>query len=128
MRDMRFRSKNIIVMIKEKDEIKIQVVENSGNIAGRIAKHHILTPEEMGGRALMFARIDLPAGSMIKDHDHAEDAEAYYILEGELTATDNEKTQVLHPGDVLFTADGNRHSIENRTDKPGAFLAVIFKN
>ncbi|MCF0212415.1 MAG: cupin domain-containing protein [Bacteroidales bacterium] len=115
-------------MIKTKDQIAIQVVENSGNIKGRIEKNHILTPEEMGGRAHMFARIDIPAGSMIMEHAHTADAEAYYILEGELTVTDNDTTRTLHPGDVLFTADGNLHSIENRTSQPGAFLAIIFKN
>ena len=115
-------------MIKTKDQIAIQVVEDSGNIQGRIEKHHILTPDEMGGRAHMFARIDIPAGSMIKEHAHIADAEAYYILEGELTVTDNGAARTLHPGDVLFTADGHRHSIENRTSAPGAFLAVIFKD
>jgi len=115
-------------MIKTKDQIAIQVVQDSGNIRGRIEKNHILTPEEMGGRALMFARIDIPAGSMIKEHPHIDDAESYYILEGELTVTDNEETRVLHPGDVMFTADGNFHSIENRTEAPAAFLAIIFKN
>lgn len=115
-------------MTKDKKDIQIQVVENSGNIAGRIEKHHILTPEEMGGRARMFARIELPAGSMIKDHDHTDDAEVYYILEGELTVTDDAQTRILHPGDVVFTADGHHHSIANNTDLPGSFLAVILKN
>lgn len=114
-------------MIKDKKDIGIQVVEDSGNVAGRIEKNHILTPGEMGGRAHMFARIDIPAGSMIKDHAHVDDAEAYYILEGDLTVTDNQETRVLHPGEVMFTADGNHHSIANRTDKPGSFLAIIFK-
>lgn len=114
-------------MIKEKKDIQIQVVENAGNIDGRIAKHHILTPEEMGGRAPLFARIDLPAGSTIKEHDHTDDAEVYYILEGDLTVTDDNETRILHPGDVLFTADGHRHSITNNTNQPGVFLAVILK-
>ena len=48
-------------MIKDKKDIGIQVVEDSGNVAGRIEKNHILTPGEMGGRAHMFARIDIPA-------------------------------------------------------------------
>lgn len=115
-------------MIKEKKDIQQQVVENSGNIRGKIVKNHILTPEEMGGRAKMFARIDLPSGSMIADHDHTSDAEAYYILEGEATVTDNGEERILHPGDVVFTADGNHHSIRNHTDRPAAFLAVILNS
>src|SRR5574344_407585 len=115
-------------MVKNKKDIALQVVENSGNIEGRIEKNHILTPEEMGGRARMFARIDIPAGSMIKDHPHIDDAEVYYILEGELTVTDNAETHVLHPGDVMFTANSNHHSIANRTQQPAAFLAVILNN
>ena len=31
----------------------------------------------------------------------------------------------LHPGDAEFCADGHSHSIENHTDEPATFLALI---
>ena len=83
-------------MIKYKKNIAISVVENSGNIEGRISKDIILTPEEMLDKALMFNVITLPSGSKIKEHSHQPDAEIYYMLEGEAIVTDNDTQAVIH--------------------------------
>ena len=112
-------------MIKYSRDIRIDTVENQGNIDGRILKDIILTPEEMLERASMFNIITLPSGSRIKEHPHTEDAEIYYILEGEAEVTDNGKAAIMRTGDVMFTGNGGRHSIANRSGKDVHFLACI---
>lgn len=114
-------------MIKYKKNIAISVVENSGNIEGRISKDIILTPEEMLDKAMMFNVITLPSGSKIKEHSHIPDAEIYYMLEGEAIVTDNDTQAVIHAGDVVFTGNGDRHSITNNSGKDIRFLACILK-
>lgn len=114
-------------MIKHKNEIETVTVENQGNIAGIIAKDVVLTPAEMSDKAFMFNLIHLPSGSQIKEHPHFPDAEIYYILEGEVVVTDNDKTEVLHAGDVVFTGNGDRHSISNESGREAKFLACILK-
>lgn len=114
-------------MIKYKNELDHVVVENHGNIAGKIDKEVVLTPAEMLDKSLMFNVITLPKGSTIKEHKHEPDAEIYYILEGEVVVTDNEKIATLHAGDVLFTGNGDRHSITNHCDADARFLACILK-
>lgn len=114
-------------MIKYKNQLAHEVVENKGNIAGKIDKEVVLTPAEMLDKALMFNVITLPKGSLIKEHSHQPDAEIYYILEGEVVVTDNEKVETLHAGDVLFTGNGDRHSIANQCDADAKFLACILK-
>ena len=114
-------------MIKYKKDIAMTVVENSGNIEGRISKDIILTPEEMLDKALMFNVITLPSGSKIKEHSHQPDAEIYYMLEGEAIVTDNDTQAVIHAGDVVFTGNGDRHSISNNSGKDIRFLACILK-
>ena len=114
-------------MIKYKKNIAISVVENSGNIEGRISKDIILTPEEMLNKAIMFNVITLPSGSKIKEHSHQPDAEIYYMLEGEAIVTDNDTQAVIHAGDVVFTGNGDRHSITNKSGKDIRFLACILK-
>ena len=52
-------------MIKNKQDIRIETVENQGNIEGRIQKNIVLTPAEMLERASMFNIITLPSGSRI---------------------------------------------------------------
>lgn len=113
-------------MIKKKENVERQSAANVGNFDGEVIKNLVLTSAEMGGRLKCFNRIDLPVGSMIKEHAHVDDAEIYYILEGEVTVTDNAETHILHAGDVVFTADGNRHSIKNTGTKDASFVAVIF--
>ena len=118
---------NITTMIKYNQDIRVETVENSGNIEGRISKNIVLTPAEMLERASMFNIITLPSGSRIKEHPHIEDAEIYYILEGEAEVTDNDKTAVMRAGDVMFTGNGDRHSIANHSGKDVKFLACILK-
>ena len=112
-------------MIKYKNEITQETVENQGNIEGRIVKDIILTPAEMLDKARMFNVITLPVGSRIKEHIHQPDAEIYYILEGEVEVTDNDRKEVLHAGDVVFTGNGGRHSVYNCSDREARFLACI---
>ncbi len=114
-------------MIKYKKNIGVTVVENSGNIEGRISKDIILTPKEMLDKALMFNVITLPSGSRIKEHSHLPDAEIYNMLEGEAIVTDNDTQAVIHAGDVVFTGNGDRHSISNNSGKDIRFLACILK-
>lgn len=114
-------------MIKLKNEIETIVVENSGNVVGKIMKEQTLTPAEMLDKALMFNRIILPVGSSIKTHTHNPEAEIYYILEGEVEVTDNGRNAILHGGDVVFTGNGDSHSIKNIGTADAVFMAVILK-
>ena len=101
------------------------LVENSGNIKGKLVKEFFLNPEETDNKLKMCACIELAPDSMIAEHPHTNDAEIYYLLDGEALVTDNERSEILHPGDVVYTANGNRHSIKNNTQKPIHFLAII---
>ncbi len=112
-------------MIKRKETIETNDIENIGNIQGIIQKENILTPNEMLHKALMFSKIVLPPESSIKEHSHHPEAEIYYLTEGEAVVTDNGVTEVLHEGDVVFTGNGDSHSITNKSNKPVVFLAVI---
>ena len=78
-------------------------------------------------RASMFNIINLPSGSRIKEHPHIEDAEIYYIMEGEAEVTDNGRTAIMRAGDVMFTGNGDRHSIANHSGKDVRFLACILR-
>jgi mannose-6-phosphate isomerase-like protein (cupin superfamily) len=114
-------------MIRKKEEAEVIVAENVAGGKGKIFKNMMVNASEMCGKGRMVARVVLPSGSSIGDHAHVEDAELYYILKGEAVVTDNDKSVVLHAGDAVFTANGNRHSISNRTDSDVEFLAVIME-
>ena len=78
------------IMIRKKEEMELQHVIDTGNIKGEITKRHFLYPDETYGKTAMCATIELPHGSMIAEHDHTDDAELYYLLDGEALVTDND--------------------------------------
>ena len=49
----------------------------------------------------------------IRDSDHTEDFEVYYILKGVGQVLDNGNLVEVKEGDVIYTADGNNHYLEN---------------
>ena len=114
-------------MIRKKDDMELQRVCNTGNVKGEIVKRHFLYPDETYGKTTMCATIELPHGSMIAEHHHTDDAELYYLLDGEAVVTDNNETHILHPGDIVFTGGGNRHSISNQSGSTIHFIAIILK-
>ncbi len=114
-------------MIKDKRDIACIEVENEGNILGQMRKELLLTPEEMQKMAKMFSIINLSPGSRIKEHHHEEDAEIYYMLEGDVEVTDDGEVRQLKAGDVMFTGRGHRHSVYNRGGITARFIACILK-
>ena len=76
----------------------------------------------------MMAVITLQPGESVGVHPHETNGEAYVILEGAATVTEDGQVRELHVGDAEFCADGHTHSIRNHTAAPTRFLAVIVPN
>lgn len=112
-------------MIKRKDEMEILHQEHACNGMNYIEKQFVFSTTEMSDKAKMFAKITLPAGSSIGEHPHQPEAEIYYILKGEITVTDNGLRTVLHPGDAIFTGNGDLHSAINESNEDAEMLALI---
>ncbi len=113
-------------MIKRKEDMRLQVRENLRGGNGIVKNYHIFEQNETGDRFELFTKFVFEPGVGIGYHEHIENCEAYYVLEGELTLVENGVETVLRPGDASFVAHGS-HSIENRTDKTATMLAVIIK-
>lgn len=92
---------------------------------GEVKATRILEVDQLQGKGRLFARNLLTPGSSIGWHKHQGDFETYYILSGEGTVDDNGKKAIVKAGDVIFTAEGESHSIENTGDTDLVFLAVI---
>lgn len=114
-------------MIRRKNEMEIAQREHVLNGEGTIISQTILRPEQMLGKSRLCARNTLPPNTSIGEHPHSPDAEIYYILEGEATVNDNGKETILHAGDVMFTGNGETHSIANKSNQNVVFLAIILE-
>ena len=95
------------------------------NGAGTSKFLDLATEEQMYGHARLFSQITLDPGCSIGYHTHQHETEFYFMLQGEAAVNDNGTEITLRPGDVTATAHGEGHSIENRTDEPVVFMALI---
>ena len=112
-------------MFHLKDDMTVEIKSNLRGGVGDLAFRHLFTGAELGGRADLFAVVTLEPGQSIGEHPHTANGEAYVVLTGSVTVTEDGETRILTPGDAEFCADGHTHSISNHTDEPATFLALI---
>ena len=81
-------------------------------------------PNEVdGGKMIMGITYFLPGGGCEYGANPLESI--YYILEGVGHVVEDGEEYDLAAGDMMQCRDGSSHSIENRSDKPLRFLALI---
>ncbi len=107
---------------------ELQNREGLGGGNGPARVYHIVRGDDLCGIGRMYARIELPPGSNIGWHQHVDETEPYYILEGEGLFTDNDGTKTkVGPGDVCTIKPGQFHSMENLSEeKDLVFMALIY--
>lgn len=114
-------------MIKRKDDLLTVEKEGLRNGNGIVKLQHIIQEDELKDKATLFAKIIIPRGNSIGMHEHIDDFEVYYILKGKGKVFDNGQLIEVTEGDVIYTADGNEHYIENIGDEDLEFLATVIK-
>ncbi len=112
-------------MIKRAGDLKIDIVTNRFGGQGDVKMTQILEKEEFYGKGRLFARNAIEPGCSLGLHQHKGDMEAYYIISGQGTVDDNGQEVVVGPGDVVFTKDGESHSIANNGTTTLEFIALI---
>lgn len=112
-------------MIKNADEMISEIKHQMRGGSGSVELTHIFRQEELKGKARLVARITLNPGCSIGRHEHADEEEIFYIIEGKGFVNDNGTEREVAAGDGVLTGGGAFHSIENRWDKPLVMLAVI---
>ena len=115
-------------MFKAYEMMETAVKHNAQGGEGSPKFRHLFSAEELGNRAELMAVITLEPGESVGVHPHETNGEAYVILEGAATVTEDGQARELHVGDAEFCADGHTHSIRNHTAAPTRFLAVIVPN
>ncbi|MFZ5944630.1 MAG: cupin domain-containing protein [Bacillota bacterium] len=114
-------------MIKKPADLKRQVVAGLKDGKGEVEMVHLLETDknEFNGKGRLFAKNTLKPGCSIGFHKHEGDSEAYYILSGEGLVNDNGTIKTVSAGDLIFTPEGESHSIENNGNQDLEFIALI---
>ena len=112
-------------MIRRKDEIKEEILENFKGGEGYIKLYQFLSEEKSNGMGRLFAKCIIPPGSSIGEHRHEGDMENYYILKGKALINDNGTKYELGPGDNHTCFDGDFHSIKSIGDEDLEYIPLI---
>lgn len=114
------------MIIQDKDmhkEIRTECFGGQGDVEFKF----LIPPEKLKGEAKMFNLLTFAPGSSLGLHEHTDNFELYYILEGTATVDDNGTTVDVGPGDMIYTADGAKHSITAKS--PMKMIAtVVYEN
>jgi len=84
---------------------------------------HLLVPDESGGR-LGLATVTQPPGIATPLHRHTREAEAFFLLEGEMTYRAGDETYELTPGCFIHLPMGIPHAFRTRGEGPVRYLAL----
>ena len=113
-------------MIKRRQEMQTEPRLQVKGGRGGYESTHIFTTAEVD-KVNLFAVNTLPPGSSIGVHPHTTEGEAYVILRGQATVTEDGQDYLLGPGDAEYCTGGHSHGIANDGDETLAFLAIIIK-
>lgn len=115
-------------MIKRPQELSVNKVNKLRDGRGITTIYHLIEGNELKGKAKLISRLVLEPGASIGVHDHTDDFEVYYILKGEGRVLDDGFMQPIGSGDVVYTADGESHYLENTGNEQLELLAIVIND
>lgn len=85
---------------------------------------YLLLASESAGHFMTFV-VDVPPGCGAPMHRHDRDSEAFFMLEGEITAMHQDgSSTVIGEGDFVWFGPGHAHSFANASDVPARALII----
>jgi len=112
-------------MIKRKDDMRVEMRDRIRGGEGTLHCVNLLEKAECFGKVNYCAIMTLEPSQSIGVHPHGPDAEIYYLLEGSLETNDNGVDTIFNAGDVMFTCNGETHSVRNAGQVTARVLSVV---
>ncbi|BDU50265.1 cupin domain-containing protein [Haliovirga abyssi] len=114
-------------MIIKIGDTKQQITEKPRGGVGEIIANMYLKDSELENSLTGFNMMQLKKNSEVGYHQHINDEEIYYILTGKGIVNDNGIEKEVEAGDMIYTKQGEFHSIKNIGDELLEFIAFIIK-
>ncbi len=111
-------------MIKRRQEMTVQPRFEVKGGKGPYDTTHIFTTAELD-KVNLFAVNTLPPGSSIGVHQHNSEGEAYVILQGQATVSEDGQDFLLGPGDAYSGSVVHSRGVANDSDEVLVFLALL---
>lgn len=72
-------------------------------------------------------KVTINPGCSVGFHKHEGSQEIMFLLSGEATVFDDDKTYTLKEGQVTYCPDEHSHGVKNNTDKPVVLICSVTK-
>jgi len=92
-----------------------------------IGKNGKISTEDTLGKIGTLTEMMIPVGYGIGKHIHTEDAELFYVMDGELTIVDDDQEYVLHRGNLNYCCCGGSHELINKGKEAVTVLCAVIK-
>jgi len=112
------------VLIKKIDVGKVSI-ENPKGGKGFLHRLDYIKDAIPCSKLASFSYVELEPGATIGDHQHLDNFEVYYFIEGEGKALDNDEDVLIKAGDMLITERGGNHALTNTGHVTLKFVAFI---
>ena len=112
-------------MVRKPAEMKTETREAMRGGDGTVTIRHYFTRDELQANARLCARLTLPPGASIGEHEHAAEDEVYLIVKGVGMLDDGQTESRVEAGDAVLTGNGASHAIRNVGDTDLEIIAVI---
>jgi mannose-6-phosphate isomerase-like protein (cupin superfamily) len=85
----------------------------------------LVPKEHLPAKSRLFSLMCLEKGCSVGRHDHTNETEIYYVVEGEGIINDNGTIRPFRKGDCSVCGGGSFHSVSNENDETLKIVAVI---
>ncbi len=107
------------------DEVKHVTVEKCHEGEGILHCKEYLGDYDRKSPGLKFIHDDvMEVGASVGEHEHTNDEELYFFIEGTGTMIMDGKSQPVKAGDCVITGDSHTHGLVNTGDRPLRFIVV----
>ena len=112
-------------MIIKKDDMIEQIRENMRGGNGQAIILHALSKDALPSNFRLLGQIVLKKGCGIGNHEHINEAEMFYVLQGEGEYDDNGAKRSFKKGEFSVTYSGQSHAIKNEKDEDLILLSAV---
>jgi mannose-6-phosphate isomerase-like protein (cupin superfamily) len=85
----------------------------------------LVPKDQLPAKSRLFSLMCLDKGCSMGRHEHINETEVYYVVEGEGIINDNGTIRPFRKGDCSVCPSGAFHSVSNENDETLKIVAVI---
>lgn len=111
-------------MVINSKDMQVEKKVNMRGGPGTVTLIHYEQKENMKN-ARLLAKVTIPPGAGIGEHDHVNETEYYIILKGNGEVNDDGVIKSVKEGDLVVTGGGAKHSIKNAGNDDLILIAAI---